>query len=743
MTFNLKRALSYANKGWSVLPVYNITTDGICSCKKGKECPTPGKHPRTNHGYKNATKDKEQITEWWTKYPDANIGIATGNISGIIVIDIDPRNGGNEEFDALLKMHGELPITYEVNTGGGGRHLFFEYPVDINIISKLGSGIDIKGDGGYVVAPPSNHISGGKYKWKKNGRGTSPAVLPKKWIEALSLKEEKKHVVLDEKITQGNRNDVLFKLACSLKSKELHEDEILPSLLAINKSRCKPPLNKDEVKRIAMSVSRYEEGIKWTAPNPLIPLNLQEFPVDVFPLSTRQYIESVAETKQVPIEMPACVAFVSYALAMAGKIQVQAKDDFVENCNLYMMISAETGARKSAVFSEMMHPIEEYQTRESKARKTTIVQYKRKVEMIESRIDRLNTDYARNKKGVTKEEIEREISKLEVEKSELKKVNELTLYTQDITPEVVGILLQDNEERLGILSSEGDLVDVWKGRYDSNGDISLYLKGYTGDAIKVHRVKRAPIILENPLLTILIMAQPIVIEKTLSNEQYNLRGLTGRFLYCLAKDLVGSRKYTDKIIPDALRSKYYNKIKRLLSYKDKTVVGLTHKAKELFIDMSISCEKSLTGRNSSIRGWANRKPGFVLRIAGILHVMEWLESGAKDIPELMSVDTMEKAIKVVDYFTEHSRAAFEHMGHNQAIADAKIILRKITQTGRKELSHNQIYNLCRGQSRFREAKSIDKGLQVLCENGYLKRRPAKNIGPGRPRGDRYLLNPNV
>jgi hypothetical protein len=743
MKTNLEHALRYAKWGLHVFPLHSITDDGVCSCSKGKECDSPGKHPRTRHGYKEATTDKEQINEWWTECPEANIGIATGRTSGIVVIDIDPRNGGNESFQELIEKYGALPDTYEVKTGGGGKHLYFKYIEGINYPSKLALGVDIKSDRGYVVAPPSNHVIGGKYKRDMSNGVKQPVGLPEEWINALGTKEAKQQDSEEEKILEGNRNTTLFNLARSLRLEGFVEDEILPSLLVMNKKKCVPPLDENEVRGIVKSVSQYKTSIQWTDPEPLVPMNLPEFPVDVFPTSIQQYLESVAEVIQVPVEMPACIALVSFALGLAGKIQVKVKNDFIEDCNLYFMISAETGTRKSAVFAEMMRPINEYQIAENKSRAMAIAQYKNKEEMLTKRINKLKDDYGKNKKGVKKEDILVEISNLEKEKMELDAVNELTLYTQDFSPEVLGVLLKEGNERLGILSSEGDLIDIWKGRYDSSGDISLYLKGYTGDAIKVHRLSRKHISLEKPLLTILVMAQPIVIEEALSNKQYSLRGLTGRFLYCIAKDLVGKRKYTSESISSTLRSTYYDRIKKLLSYDDTKVISLTKGAEELFAKMADENEKSMKGINSSIREWANRKPGFVLRIAGILHIMEWQESGAKAIPELISSDTIKKAIKVADYFTEHSRAAFEHMGHNQAVAEARVILRKIQESGKDELSHNQIYNLCRGQNRFREAKSIDRGLDVLCENGYLQKVSAQHIGPGRPRGSKYVLNPKA
>jgi len=105
------------------------------------------------------------IEKWWGQWPDANIAITTGSKSGIFVVDIDPRNGGDESMVELQQIHGALPPTPEVSTGGGGRHFYFRLPEGCRLPSRLATGIDLKGHGGYVIAPPSTHISGGSYSW--------------------------------------------------------------------------------------------------------------------------------------------------------------------------------------------------------------------------------------------------------------------------------------------------------------------------------------------------------------------------------------------------------------------------------------------------------------------------------------------------------------------------------------------------------------------------------------------------
>ena len=255
----LKAALSYARLGWSVFPVHSAR-HGQCSCGD-KHCENVGKHPRTSHGVKDGTTDTDPIRNWWKKWPHANVGIATEKQSGILVLDIDPRHEGGASLHSLLKKHGPLPKRPKVKTGGGGRHYYFEHP-GILVKSKVGirPGLDVRSEGGYVVAPPSRHESGHRYRWVKGARpeDIKPPVLPK-WLLALLTEEEvtKPRKENDEQIPEGERNASLTSLAGAMRRHGASEDAILAALQEHNQERCDPPLSEKEVKSIASSVSKY------------------------------------------------------------------------------------------------------------------------------------------------------------------------------------------------------------------------------------------------------------------------------------------------------------------------------------------------------------------------------------------------------------------------------------------------------------------------------------------------------
>ncbi len=189
----LIEALKYADLGWAVCPLHSVI-DGVCSCEDSA-CEVQGKHPRMERDSEDAhfrgtgSMNSRQIKEWWELWPESNVSIVCGEESGLVAIDIDPRNGGFETLEELESENGDIRNTVRNQTGGGGLHLLFQHPQNGIIRNRIGlyPGVDVKADKGRIVAPPSNHASGGSYKWE-NGFGPSEiklASLPEWLFEAI------------------------------------------------------------------------------------------------------------------------------------------------------------------------------------------------------------------------------------------------------------------------------------------------------------------------------------------------------------------------------------------------------------------------------------------------------------------------------------------------------------------------------------------------------------------------------
>ena len=267
----LKAGVAYAKMGWRVIPLHTIK-NGKCTCSKGQECDSSGKHPRIVNWPNEATTDIGKITNWFTTWRDSNIGIATGSGSGFIVLDIDPRHGGDENLNDLQAEYGQLPDTIEALTGGGGRHLLFKHPGGtvqnrVGVDESLAPGVDVRADGGLIVVSPSMHISGNRYEWEASSRPDEIefAELPNSWLTLIKGENPSKSAngrlqSVDEVIPEGERNDTLFRIASSLRAKGLNFDEIYAAVWQVNINRCKPPLSDDEIKTLVASASKYEAG---------------------------------------------------------------------------------------------------------------------------------------------------------------------------------------------------------------------------------------------------------------------------------------------------------------------------------------------------------------------------------------------------------------------------------------------------------------------------------------------------
>ena len=247
----LDAAIEYASRGMAVFPLK-----------------VRGKEPMTAHGVKNATTNFDTIEKWWTRYPNANIGIACGAVSGgLLVVDLDEKENGISGSDSLHnweRENGELPETVRSITGKGGAHLLYriDHP-EKNKVNLL-EGVDIRSDNGYIVAPPSIHPNGNRYEWEYDPEEYEIAKADETVLKLLSIgkKPEPDKFTVPDKIPDGQRNDTIHRIACSLQARGLSDRSILAACQAENRDKCNPPLSDDEVGKIVESALRYDKGTK-------------------------------------------------------------------------------------------------------------------------------------------------------------------------------------------------------------------------------------------------------------------------------------------------------------------------------------------------------------------------------------------------------------------------------------------------------------------------------------------------
>ena len=246
----LDHALWYSQRKWPVIPLHPRGKKPI-----GRLAP---------NGHLSASTDTDVIKKWWRDTPTANIGVPTGQKIGVVVLDVDGPDG-EESLETLVRKFGPLPDTVEVLTGGGGRHLYFDYPTEGSVQNRVGicQGIDIRADGGYVVAPPSIHESDRKYEFELSSHPSNiPLAQPPFWL--LDLAQQRtpsaRHLHDGSLIPQGRRDTTIYRIACSYRAQGMEYNEILERLLVDNHSRCQPPLKHITLEEKVRSACKYRPG---------------------------------------------------------------------------------------------------------------------------------------------------------------------------------------------------------------------------------------------------------------------------------------------------------------------------------------------------------------------------------------------------------------------------------------------------------------------------------------------------
>lgn len=232
-----------------------------------ENCEAPGKHPRVKWKvYQDRLPTEDEVRTWWRRWPDSNIAILTGAISGLVVVDIDPRHGGDE---SLLDL-GPLPDTLTATTGGGGQHLYWQHPgYPVPNAAGIRHGIDVRGDGGYVLAPPSGHRSGGVYAWD-DAQPSEPAPLPHVVLTAMgnrpigngapSSRTFDLEAILARGIPEGERDNTLTQVTGHYATQGASYDMLLMTMRGVNATYCQPAVSDAEVVRIVDSIWRRQEA---------------------------------------------------------------------------------------------------------------------------------------------------------------------------------------------------------------------------------------------------------------------------------------------------------------------------------------------------------------------------------------------------------------------------------------------------------------------------------------------------
>ena len=319
------------------------------------------------------------------------------------------------------------------------------------------------------------------------------------------------------------------------------------------------------------------------------------------------------------------------------------------------------------------------------------------------------------------------------------------LIADDATPEAVASLLAEHGERMALMSSEGGPIEMMKGRYsDHIPNVEVYMKGYSGDPLRVDRKSRPPEMVKKPALTLGLTVQPIVIHGLAAQGELRGKGLFARFLYAIPHSRVGYRSNEAPPTPDYLRSAWRNVIKNILNLPDPQKPGdhtlvLAADALVRFQNFRNEVEERLRPGADlrHIKDWGNKLCGAVARLAGVLHLLKHF---ANPVPWALEIadDTMEGAIQLGRYFEGHAHIAFGMMGADPRVERARGLWANIERLELETFTQRDLHQRVRKLS----ADDLHGTLNVLADMGYVRPLPpAKAGGAGRPASTAYEVNP--
>lgn len=434
---------------------------------------------------------------------------------------------------------------------------------------------------------------------------------------------------------------------------------------------------------------RYME--QWEEPVYYDKYDLPAFNVEIFPNWLKDFIIAVAVSTQTPVDMAAMAALTILSIALAKNYEINPYGDWIEPLNTYCLTLMGPANRKSSVFREMCLPVIQFEKEENERLHLEAQKVESTKRALQRRIEHLEGLYAKDGDDIIFEEI----AKAQQELESLPDVYLPTLITDDATPETLVTLMKQNKERIAVISAEAGLFGMVNGRYNGQINLEVYLKGHTGDYLRVDRRGRTEC-LEAPLITIGIFGQPDAVKNL--PPVFHGRGLMARFLYSSPKDFKGFRDVRPKPIQENLRNQYIKNIKLLMQVmaEKPIILKFDNDADSLFQAFQESIEIQLRdgGALSEIPEWGGKFVGNIARIAALLHIAKHIESthSTATIPGDIDALTVRGATTLSDYFIEHAKASLGKMRIATESEEALDLLRVIHRKYRKMYEETGLIN---------------------------------------------------
>jgi hypothetical protein len=524
----------------------------------------------------------------------------------------------------------------------------------------------------------------------------------------------------------------------------------------------------DKVPKLLADASYDDESAESEFDDDPIPLtgntvDVPTFPVDALPDVIANKVVELAEATQTDPAMAATSALSVLAACAGGHAKIQVRRGWCEPLCLYTNTIARPAERKSAVQESMIAPLHDTENEMSVAGEMERLKLADDLDMAKKTVERLNksaVDAAATaaNAGATDKDKEAAVAAAEAARDAKALMREIQvpivprLLADDVTPEATASLLADHNGRIAIISAEGGIFDTIAGRYARTVNMDIFLKGHSGDRVRVDRQGRPPQHIPSPALTMGLMVQPRVIEAIAANRDFVGRGLLARFLYATPVSKVGSRVSTAAPVSPDTESRYHGRIKKLATNMagwagDPAILTLAPEAEAYVRQIQDDVEPTLAGDGelaspASLTEWGGKFVGAVVRIAGLLHLGE---HGGADSRTLVAgpnrpvqVDTIKAAERIGEYFKAVAINVFAGMGHPD-IADAVYLLDRVEYLGQDEVSERDLL-VASSRPRFPTKADMMPALRRLIEHGYLIPLPTPKPTGGRPASPKYKVH---
>lgn len=481
---------------------------------------------------------------------------------------------------------------------------------------------------------------------------------------------------------------------------------------------------------------------EWPALAPLSRAQaLPAFPADALPDWLRAFVLGTAEATQTPADMAGMFALAALAAVAARRVHVEARPDWIEGTNIFVAVAMEPGSRKSGVHRRVVAPLIELE-RElmERWRPEANAAAVRRAVLEERRAAALRAA------GRAKTDEDREAHQAEAEDAgralaEMPEHAEPRLLAGDCTPEALASLLSQNGA-VALIDADAALFETAAGRYSNGPNLEVFLKGHSGDPLRVDRRGRPSEHVDRPALTIGVAVQPSVMRGAARCAPMVGRGFIDRFTWIVPENNVGYRNTKAPPIGAAVRDAYGSHLLalgRALTFSGPVTLRLSVGASDLLDRWMSDLEprRRPSGDLAPVRGWASKLDGLTVRLAGLLHVAK--SGHDMSVRTSIDVDTMSGAVRVAEYALAHAQAAFDLMDADEVRRHARHVWTWVVDRGERTFTRRDCHRAHRSVGTSRDLSPV---LDLLVEHGLIRAAAPSSPARGRP-SEVWQVNPTA